>query len=55
MMSSRASSKQRALDAVRHTAAFVVLGIGVVGYVLAGGAVVYFAFVTLSHAVGAPP
>jgi hypothetical protein len=48
------SSKQRTLDALRHAAAFVVLGIGVVGYVLAGGAVVYFALVTLSHAVGAP-
>jgi len=55
MTSFRASSKQRALDTLRQAAAFVVLGIGVVGYVLAGGAVVYFAFVTLSHAVGFPP
>jgi len=51
----RESSKQRALDTARHAAAFLVLGIGVLGYVLAGGAVVYFAFVTLSHAVGVSP
>jgi hypothetical protein len=55
MKSFRAFSKQRAVDAVRHAAACVVLGIGVLGYVAAGGAVVYFAFVTLSHAVGVPP
>jgi hypothetical protein len=45
------SSKQRALETLRNIAALVVLGIGLVGYVLAGGTAAYYALVALSHAV----
>jgi len=45
------SSKERALEGVRHAAALVVLIIGLVGYVSAAGAIIYFGFVMLSHAV----
>jgi hypothetical protein len=45
------SSEERVLESVKRAAAFVVLGIGLVGYVLASGAIIYFGFVTLSHAV----
>jgi hypothetical protein len=45
------SSKERALEGMRHAAAFVILTIGLVGYLSAAGAIIYFGFVTLSHAV----
>jgi hypothetical protein len=39
------------LESVKDTVALVVLGAVLVGYVLAGGAIIYFGFVTLAHAV----
>ena len=51
MTRSSASFKRRAVMIVRNAAALVVLGVGLVGYVLAGGAAAYFALVALSHAV----
>ena len=39
------------LESVKDTAAVVVLGAVLVGYVLAGGAIIYFGLVTLSRAV----
>ena len=45
------SSKQRVFETLRHVAALVVLGIGLLGYVLAGGTAAYFALVVLSDAL----
>jgi len=39
------------LESVKGAAAIAVLGAVLVGYVLAGGAIIYFGLVTLAHAV----